>query len=123
MIIAPEIFNKLTTSASALSDIPFLNTVPHSVGISWVPMMSFIPIGNPCSGPRGLPDFLYSSFSSAFSRRSFLSKKAQALTSFSNLSILPIYSLQASTHEISPLFNFSANSIAVIEKILLIIWI
>ena len=39
-----------------------------------------------------------------------MSKKAQALTSFSNLSILPIYSLQASTHEISPLFNFSANS-------------
>ena len=47
IMIAPEIFKRLTTSASALSDIPFLKTVPHSVGISSVPIISFIPTGKP----------------------------------------------------------------------------
>jgi len=40
--------------------------------------MSLIATGSPCKAPKGLPDFLYSSASSAFSKRIFLSKKAQA---------------------------------------------
>ena len=47
IIIAPDIFKRLTTSASALSDMPFLKTVPHSVGISCVPIISLRPIGKP----------------------------------------------------------------------------
>ena len=39
-------------------DFFFLNTVPHSVGISYVPIISFIAIGMPCRAPKGFPDFL-----------------------------------------------------------------
>ena len=47
MIIAPAFFNKFTTSESCEADNFFLNTVPHSVGMSYVPKISLTAIGKP----------------------------------------------------------------------------
>ena len=91
--------------------------VPHSVGISKVPIMSLTATGNPCNNPNGFPEILCSSASAAFSKSSFLLKCDQAFTSFSNLPILSIYCEQTSTEEISPSLSCAANSLAEREKI------
>ena len=46
-MIDHEFFNKFTISESCEFDIFFLNTVPHSVGMSYVPIISLIATGIP----------------------------------------------------------------------------
>ena len=58
MINAPADLSKSTISAFCDSVFPFLKTVPHSVGISYVPIISFSATGIPWRGPTGLPDLL-----------------------------------------------------------------
>ena len=78
-------------------------------------------MGSPCKEPRGFPDFLCSSASSAFSKSFFLSKYSQALISFSNFSILSIYCVQTSTEEIWPVFKCSTNLLVVRENMFIIL--
>ena len=94
--------------------------VPHSVGISTVPIISLTATGIPCRMPIGLPDLLWSSASFAFSNKIFLSKNAQAFTSFSNSSILSIYFSHNSTEVNSEFFIFRTRLSTLCENISLI---
>ena len=73
-MIAPADKSKLMMKASSLVRIPSLILVPHPVGISFVLTMSFMATGNPCKGPRGFPESLYSSACFALSNKYSLSK-------------------------------------------------
>ncbi len=52
---APASFRRDTTVASIVGLRPACSTVPSSVGMSPVSMMSLMPTGTPCSGPVGRP--------------------------------------------------------------------
>ena len=55
MITAPAARSIATTAASRSGVRPACSTVPSSVGMSVVSMMSLMPTGTPCSGPQGAP--------------------------------------------------------------------
>ena len=55
MMTAPEARSAPTTAASRVGMRPACSTVPSSVGMSQVSMMSLMPTGTPCSGPVGRP--------------------------------------------------------------------
>ena len=55
MITAPAARSMRPTVASRAGVRPACKTVPSSVGMSPVSMMSLMPTGTPCSGPGGVP--------------------------------------------------------------------
>jgi hypothetical protein len=54
-MIAPAARSMRTTAASASGRRPACSTVPSSVGMSVVSMMSLMATGTPCKGPVGKP--------------------------------------------------------------------
>ena len=79
-ITAPAARNRATTVASRAGVRPACSTLPSSVGMSAVSMMSFTPTGMPCSGPVARPSERSRSRAQAWARACFSSRYCQAWT-------------------------------------------
>src|SRR6266850_3110086 len=79
-ITAPAARSIATTAASFRGVRPLCSTVPFSVGMSAVSMMSFKPTGTPLSGPNGSPERLRSSAARACASACSSSRNVQACT-------------------------------------------
>src|SRR5919197_4801900 len=80
MITAPAARSFATTAASVRGVRPLCSTVPFSVGMSAVSMMSFTPTGMPQSAPTGSPLLRRSSAARACARACSSSRNCQACT-------------------------------------------
>ena len=58
IITAPAFFSRLITVAFLFGMYSLYIAEPDVVLIPWVSIISLIPIGMPCNGPRCLPDFI-----------------------------------------------------------------
>src|ERR1039458_7823099 len=112
MMIAPAARSIDTSVASSDGVRPACSTVPSSVGMSPVSMMSLTPTGMPCSGPSALPSRRRASASRAWRKACSGSRNAQACTRSSSVLMRARHACTSSSELILPSASARAASAA-----------